>query len=76
LPILTGDAVYRQRPLLEVIYQYHRDGIFQVKTNNKKTPEQLPLIFSGVKQREPDDKHVFRSAALRFGRSRREWREQ
>ncbi|MDR0521797.1 MAG: hypothetical protein LBH00_08095 [Planctomycetaceae bacterium] len=25
LPILTGDAVYTLRPLLEVIYQYHRD---------------------------------------------------
>jgi hypothetical protein len=58
LPILTGDAVYRQRPLLEVIYQYHRVGIFQVKANNKTTLEQLPLIFSGVKQREPDDKLV------------------
>ncbi|MDR0521476.1 MAG: hypothetical protein LBH00_06445, partial [Planctomycetaceae bacterium] len=58
LPILTGDAVYRQRPLLEVIYQYHRDYIFQVKANNKKTPEQFPLIFSGVKQREPDDKLI------------------
>jgi hypothetical protein len=32
-------------PLLEVIYQYHRDYIFQVKINNKKTPEQFPLIF-------------------------------
>jgi hypothetical protein len=58
VPILTGDAVYRQRPLREVIYQYHRDYIFQVKANYKKVPEQFPLIFSGVKQREPDDKLV------------------
>jgi hypothetical protein len=58
LQILTSDAVYMQRPLLEEIYQYHRDGIFQVKANNKKVLEQLPLIFSGVKQREPDNKLV------------------
>jgi hypothetical protein len=56
LQILIGDAVYRQRPLLEVIYQYHWDYIFQVKSNSKKVLEQLPLIFSGIKERKPDDK--------------------
>ena len=36
LKLLTGDAVYAQRPLLAALQEYHRDDLFQVKDNQPK----------------------------------------
>ena len=33
LKLLTGDAIYAQRPLLEAIQEYHRDYLVQIKDN-------------------------------------------
>ena len=33
LQLLTGDAIFAQRPLLEAIQEFHRDYLVQIKEN-------------------------------------------
>jgi hypothetical protein len=51
LKLLTGDAIYAQRPLLEALQAYERDYLFQVKENQpkvlKKMKEGEHLPFGG-----------------------------
>ncbi|MCL2711335.1 MAG: transposase [Planctomycetaceae bacterium] len=35
LKLLTGDAIFAQRPLLEALQEYHCDYLFQVKDNGR-----------------------------------------
>ncbi len=39
LKLLTGDAIYAQRPLLEAIQEYHRDYLVQIKDNQGRISE-------------------------------------
>ena len=49
LKILTGDAIFAQRPLLEVLKNHHVDYVFQVKENQ---PEVLEAIKETFKERQ------------------------
>jgi hypothetical protein len=53
LKLLTGDAIFAQRPLLEAIQEYHRDYLFQVKANQPKVHAKMKQIFKDAEQQEP-----------------------
>jgi hypothetical protein len=55
LKLLTGDAIFTQRPLLEAIQEYERDYLFQVKENQPKVFRKLKEVFKGAELQEPDD---------------------
>jgi hypothetical protein len=46
LRIFTGDAIYLQKPLLEVMQQYHCDYVFQVKDNQPEVLDAMRQMFS------------------------------
>ena len=55
LKLLTGDAVYAQRPLLEAIQEYHRDYLVQVKNNQPKVLKKMEAVFANAPKRKPND---------------------
>jgi hypothetical protein len=55
LKLLTGDAIFAQRPLLEALQEYHRDYLFQIKDNQPKVHAKMKQIFADVQKQEPDD---------------------
>jgi hypothetical protein len=63
LKLLTGDAIYAQRPLLEAIQEYHRDYLVQVKENQPKVLEQMKLVFANATQQEPSNRKVSQKRA-------------
>jgi predicted transposase YbfD/YdcC len=56
LKLLTGDAIFAQRPLLEAIREYERDYLFQVKENQPKVLQKMKEVFKDAELQEPDDK--------------------
>ena len=55
LKLLTGDAMFTQRPLLEAIREYERDYLFQVKENQPKVLQKMKEVFKDAELQEPDD---------------------
>ena len=55
LKLLTGDAMFAQRPLLEAIQEYHRDYLVQVKGNQEKVLEHLERTFNDAPKQKPSD---------------------
>jgi hypothetical protein len=53
LELLTGDAVFAQRPLLEALQQHGRKYLFQLKENQGDAFEAVKYAFSGVG--DPED---------------------
>jgi hypothetical protein len=67
LQLLTGDAIFAQRPLLEAIQEYHRDYLVQVKENQGRVLEQMKMVFEDAPQKEPNDRKVTKKRGpLRF----------
>ena len=67
LQLLTGDAIFAQRPLLEAIQEYHRDYLVQIKDNQGKVLEQMKMVFEDAPQSEPSDRKVTKKRGpLRF----------
>ena len=64
LKLLTGDAIFAQRPLLEAIQEYHRDYLFQVKENQGKVLEQMKLVFEDAPKQSPSDQKVSKKRGL------------
>ena len=58
LKLLTGDAIFAQRPLLEAIQEYHCDYLFQVKENQGRVLEQMKVTFEEAPQQAPNDQRV------------------
>jgi hypothetical protein len=58
LKLLTGDAIFTQRPLLEAIQEYHRDYLFQVKENQPKLLKKMKAVFADAPKQEPNDHRV------------------
>jgi hypothetical protein len=54
LELLTGDAAYANRPLVEAIRKYDRDYLFQVKNNMPKVLAKLEAAFNDVPTQEPE----------------------
>jgi hypothetical protein len=53
LKLLTGDAIFAQRPLLEAIQEYQRDYLVQVKENQPKVYKKMVEVFKDAPQQEP-----------------------
>ena len=67
LKLLTGDAIFAQRPLLEAIQEYHRDYLVQIKENQGKVLEQMKLMFADSPTQKPSDRTVSKKrGALRL----------
>jgi hypothetical protein len=55
LKLLTGDAIFAQRSLLEAIQKYHRDDLVPIKENQGKVLEQMTLVFEEAPNQKPND---------------------
>jgi hypothetical protein len=64
LKLLTGDAIYAQRPLLEVLQEYERDYLFQVKKNQPNVLEKMKETFKDAPQQKPNDRTVCKKRGL------------
>jgi hypothetical protein len=64
LKLLTGDAIFAQRPLLEAIQEFHRDYLVQIKENQGKVLEQMKLVFADAPSQEPSDRKVSKKRGL------------
>ena len=64
LKLLTGDAIFAQRPLLAAIQEYHRDYLVQIKENQGKVLEQMKLVFEDAREQEPSDRKVSKKRGL------------
>jgi hypothetical protein len=53
LKILTGDAIFAGRPLLEVLKEHGVDYVFQVKDNQPEVLEAIKETFKDRKEVEP-----------------------
>ena len=53
LQLLTGDAIYAQRPLLELLKTEGRDYLFQIKANQAEVFEALKTCFADARRRRP-----------------------
>ena len=58
LKLLTGDAIFAQRPLWEALQEYECDYLFQVKENQEKVLQQMKLIFQDAPNEKPRDLSV------------------
>jgi hypothetical protein len=52
LKLLTGDAIFAQRPLLEALQEYERDYLFQVKDNQPKVLKKMEETFKDAPKQE------------------------
>ena len=55
LKLLTGDAIFTQRPLMEALQEYGCDYLFAIKENQGDMLEAAKACFSGVDPDKPDD---------------------
>lgn len=53
LQLLTGDAIFAQRPLLEVLTAEGRDYLFQIKANQPEIFQALKLCFAEAASKRP-----------------------
>lgn len=58
LKLLTGDAIFAQRPLLEAIQKYHRDYLVQIEENQGNTLKQMKLVFEDASDENVSDRKV------------------
>jgi len=59
LKLLTCDAIFAQRPLLEAPQEYHRDYLFQVKENQPKVLKKMQETFKDVPKQETKNSHSY-----------------
>jgi hypothetical protein len=58
LKLLTGDAIFTQRPLLEALQEYDCDYLFQVKDNQPRVMEKMKEVFADAPKQKPHDRRV------------------
>ena len=54
LKLLTGDAIFAQRPLMEVLKEHGRDYLFQLKANQGNAFEAVEHCFHDAPAKKPD----------------------
>ncbi len=71
LQLLTGDAIYAQRPLLELLQSHGCDYLFQVKANQPDMLEALQVCFAKALPAKPahevSEKRGFMRRRVGFG---------
>ena len=55
LKLLTSDAIFAQRPQLEVLQEHECDYLFQVKKNQGDAYQAIEYTFQNAVKTEPDD---------------------
>ena len=55
LKLLTGDAIFAQRPLLEMLQEHECDYLFQVKKNQGEAYQAIEYTFHDAANTQPDD---------------------
>ena len=65
LRLLTGDALFTQRPLAHVLLEADRDFLFAVKDNQPELLEAILTSFRDAAAREPDAKTVKKKPSAR-----------
>ena len=63
LKLLTGDAIFAQRPLLEVLKTHHVDYVFQVNDNQPEVLDAVKETFRKRQNVEPVAKSVSKKTA-------------
>jgi hypothetical protein len=63
LKILTGDAIFAQRPLLEVLKNHQVDYVFQVKDNQPEVLEAIKETFKERHKSEPAAQSISKKKA-------------
>ena len=63
LKLLTGDAIFAQRPLLEVLQEHGCDYLFQIKENQPDILDVAKTCFATVDPNNPDDAEVKKRGA-------------
>lgn len=53
LQLITGDAIFAQRPLIKMIRNLGKDDLFQVKGNQGDTLDALENCFAKATERPP-----------------------
>ena len=75
LRLLTGDAIFAQRPLLEVLKEHGCDYVFQVKANQPDILDAAKTCFAAVDPETPDDLMVEKRGSMskseKFGTTRK-----
>jgi len=84
LKLLTGDALFVQRPLWIALQEYHCGDLFQGKDNQPKVHAKMKEIFKDALQQKPDDcieivdasppKQKSKSYDRKVSKKRRLWR--
>jgi hypothetical protein len=59
LKLLTGDAIFAQRPLLEALQEYHRDYLFCVKGNQPKVLKKMKEFFQDAPKQETENSKTY-----------------
>ena len=75
LRLLTGDAIFAQRPLLEVLKEHGCDYVFQIKANQPDLLDATKTCFAAVDPETPDDLMVEKRGSMskseRYGATRK-----
>jgi hypothetical protein len=70
LRLLTGDAIFAQRPLLEVLKEHGCDYLFQLKANQGDAFEAVKYCFQDAQTKKPDAvSHSKKKGTLSFANS-------
>ena len=64
LRLLTGDAIFAQRPLLEVLKKHGCDYLFQLKKNQGDAFDAVEYCFKDAETTEPDDTSYSKKNAM------------
>ena len=64
LQVLTGDAIFAQRPLLEVLKEYGCDYLFQIKGNQPDILDATKTCFAEVDIEHPDHEVVEKKGSM------------
>jgi len=59
LKLLTGDAIFAQRPLLEALQEHHRDYLFCVKGNQLKVLKKMKEFFQDAPKQETENSKTY-----------------
>ena len=62
--LLTGDAIFAQRPLLEVLQEHDCDYLFQIKDNQPDILDAAKTCFAEVDPKEPDGAELKKRGAM------------
>jgi len=67
LELITGDAVFTQRPLVQELLDHRCDYLLQVKANQGDTLDAVATCFENASQRAPQAETAEKRGTVRIG---------